>query len=165
MEKKCAEQIKFSADNTLVYTGKVEPILKEDRANYACYFLNATTTDTFYKYYPKYKITSKKICILNFASYKNPGGGYLNGSMAQEESLCYASTLYNVLERQKDYYAYNNKHLNYALYTNRALYGPQIYFPAFDFYCDVITCAVPNLTACKKFNPEVAKKKFTFTRG
>lgn len=159
VEKKCTEQIKFSADNTLVYTGKVEPILKKDRTSHVCYLLNATTQDALCKYYPKYKKASKKICILNFASYKVPGGGFLNGSMAQEESLCHISTLYNVLKHQEDYYAYNNKHLNYALYTNRALYSPQIYFPTSGFYCDVITCAAPNLTACKRFNPEVAKKE------
>lgn len=159
MEEVCSEQIKFSANNTLVYTGKVDPIFKEDSDIRVCYIDNATTTDAIYKYCPRNKTGGKKICILNFASYKVPGGGFLKGSMAQEESICHDSTLYNVLVRQKDYYAYNNKHLNYALYTNRALYSPQIYFPAFDIYCDVITCAAPNLTACKRFNPDIAKKE------
>ena len=39
-----------------------------------------------------------KTAVLNFASYNNPGGRFLDGSMAQEESLCHSSFLYNVLK-------------------------------------------------------------------
>ena len=45
----------------------------------------------------------EKIAVLNFASYQNPGGKFLEGSSAQEESLCHASTLYECLSVQKDY--------------------------------------------------------------
>ena len=40
-----------------------------------------------------------KIAVLNFASFKNPGGMFYNGSSAQEESLCHESFLYNVLKK------------------------------------------------------------------
>ena len=70
-----------------------------------------------------------KVAILNFASYKNPGGGYLKGSFAQEEALCSESTLYPVLAKfEQTYYDWNREHLNHALYTNRALYSPSIVF-------------------------------------
>ena len=45
----------------------------------------------------RYKRKEKRTAILNFASYKNAGGMFLQGSSAQEESLCHASFLYNVL--------------------------------------------------------------------
>ena len=69
-----------------------------------------------------------KVAVLNFASYKNPGGKFLDGSRAQEECLCHESNLYNVLATQADYYAWNNAHKNRALYLNRALYSPDIIF-------------------------------------
>lgn len=40
---------------------------------------------------------NEKIAVLNFSSYKNPGGGFLLGSRAQEECLCHESNLYNIL--------------------------------------------------------------------
>jgi uncharacterized protein (TIGR02452 family) len=42
-----------------------------------------------------------KITVLNFASAKKAGGGFLNGAMAQEESLCYSSNLYTSLAKNK----------------------------------------------------------------
>ena len=90
--------------------------------------------------------------ILNFASCKNPGGGYLKGSYAQEEALCHVSTLYSVLCSQSRFYNVNIHRLNNSLYTNRALYSPDIvFFPEdYDKYADVITCAAPNRKAALK---------------
>ena len=49
-----------------------------------------------------YAYEGKKVCILNFASATNPGGGVTKGSSAQEEAICRCSTLYANL---KDQYA------------------------------------------------------------
>lgn len=88
-----------------------------------------------------------KVAILNFASYKNPGGGYLNGMTTQEEDLCHKSTLYPVLLSFVDsYYNWNRKNLNRGLYRNRAIYSPNIIFEYKNQKkeAEVITCAAPN---------------------
>lgn len=64
-----------------------------------------------------------RTAILNYASYKSPGGFFLEGSPAQEEALCHESNLYPILLAfDRTYYAWLNK----ALYLNRALYSSGI---------------------------------------
>lgn len=50
-----------------------------------------------------------KVCALNFASSCHPGGGFLNFSTAQEESLCRSSALYYSLIQKDDLYEYNRQ--------------------------------------------------------
>ena len=97
---------------------------------------------------------NNKSMVLNFASYKNPGGMFLKGSSAQEESLCHESYLYNVLkEFDKGFYEHNRQNKNKALYTNRAIYSEYIRFmrDSEDVFCDVLTCAAPNKAAAQKY--------------
>jgi uncharacterized protein (TIGR02452 family) len=117
-----------------------------------------------------------KTCILNFASYKEPGGMFLAGSRAQEECLCHESFLYNVLSKFGRYYEWNSRNLNRALYRNRALYTPGIVFEHPDSegsVCrrriDVLTCAAPNFSAARKYqnvsreeNREVLRSRIEF---
>lgn len=98
--------------------------------------------------------SSDKIAALNFASFKNPGGMFLKGSKAQEECLCMYSTLYPVLDSFRDtYYEPNKKLLNRALYTDRALYTPDVIFENEErmVKADIITCAAPNKYAAQKY--------------
>lgn len=67
------------------------------------------------------------IGVLNFASAKNPGGGFLNGAMAQEESLAASSTLYRTLIAHEEYYRANRAQ-NSMMYTDYGIYSPQVTF-------------------------------------
>lgn len=94
-----------------------------------------------------------RLAVLNFSSYRNPGGMFLKGSKAQEECLCHESFLYNVLRDKPEFYLWNNEHKNRALYRDRALYTPNVIFGGIEYGvpCDVITCAAPNKSAAKKY--------------
>lgn len=91
----------------------------------------------------------QKVAALNFASYVNPGGGFLNGAMAQEEAICTQSDLYPVIASQRDFYAWNKQHRNRGLYMNRGLYSLDIIWDG-DVQSGVLTCAAPNKTAGRR---------------
>jgi uncharacterized protein (TIGR02452 family) len=61
---------------------------------------------------------------LNFASAKNPGGGFLSGARAQEESLARASGLYACLNGH-EMYAFHRARKD-AMYTDYAIYSPDV---------------------------------------
>lgn len=105
---------------------------------------------------------SARTAVLNFASYKEPGGRFLDGCMAQEEALCHASGLYNVLRQFGSYYEWNREHLNRALYWNRGIYSPDVPFVFEDkfFFCDVITVAAPNRRAAQTYCRVTAEENY-----
>lgn len=67
------------------------------------------------------------IGVLNFASAKNPGGGFLNGAIAQEESLAVSGTLYPTLTAHEEYYTENRKHKS-MMYLDYGIYSPEVLF-------------------------------------
>lgn len=60
---------------------------------------------------------------LNFASAKNPGGGFLSGSQAQEESLARSSALYGSLMREWSYYEHHRT-TSSPVYTDALILSP-----------------------------------------
>ncbi len=72
-------------------------------------------------------VKKEKIGVLNFASAKNPGGGFLNGAMAQEESLAASSGLYDTLTAHWEYYE-KNRNTRSMMYTDGAIYSPDVVF-------------------------------------
>lgn len=68
---------------------------------------------------------TRKVLCLNFASAKNPGGGFLNGSQAQEESLARSSGIYPCLLQKPEMYEANKRYKS-ALYLDYMIYSPQV---------------------------------------
>ena len=102
-----------------------------------------------------------EIGCLNFASAKNPGGGFLNGAEAQEESLARSSGLYPCLLRQPDYYERNRANSS-TLYLDLAIFSPRVPFIRNDsgdlietpILASVITCPAPNAGAIRQNEPQ-----------
>ena len=87
------------------------------------------------------------MAVLAFASFTNPGGGYIQGYLGQEATLCADSYLYNVIDKQRKWYGENRRrNINCELYRNRALVVPAVRFDRnhVHAYADVIVAAAPN---------------------
>ncbi|EKQ57300.1 MULTISPECIES: TIGR02452 family protein [unclassified Clostridium] len=69
----------------------------------------------------------KDIGVLNFASAKNPGGGFLNGALAQEESIAVGSGLYDTQLKNEKYYLENRAYKS-MMYTDYMIYSPEVVF-------------------------------------
>jgi uncharacterized protein (TIGR02452 family) len=93
----------------------------------------------------------ERVVLLNFASARNPGGGFINGAKAQEEDLARCSGLYPCLITQPVYYEENRAEPS-VLYTDHIIYSPDVPFFRTDsrelldrfFLASVITAPAPN---------------------
>ncbi len=104
------------------------------------------------------------VILLNFASGRNPGGGFLNGARAQEEDLCRCSGLYPCLVSETSYYTANRQESS-TEYTDHAIYSPMVPFfrlkgtaPLLEphFCASVVTMPAPNVVSRK--NPRLPQK-------
>lgn len=101
-----------------------------------------------------------RIAVLNFASARHPGGGYLTGATAQEEDICRSSALYSTLLEAPDFYSSHAR--SDGLYSHRLVYSPNVpmyrastgsLLPA-PYPVDFITAAAPNVGALERNHPQ-----------
>ncbi len=123
--------------------------------------------------------TGQKICVLNFASATNPGGGVQKGANAQEESICRCSTLYPCISDDKIKEKFHNKHRELlragkmdSLYNCDCIYTPDVVVFKTDtdhpgqmeqrdwYQIDMLSCAAPNLrkNPSNAMNPDSGDK-------
>jgi uncharacterized protein (TIGR02452 family) len=89
---------------------------------------------------------------LVFASAKRPGGGFLGGAKAQEESIARSSALYRCQLAVPEFYAYHRK-IGDPYYSDRVIYSPGV--PVFrddngallakPYRTSFLSAAAPNL--------------------
>lgn len=72
----------------------------------------------------------EKCAVLNFASAKHPGGGFITGANAQEESLCRSSSLYLSVGSKdaEEMYHYNTSVNKSRFYSDYMLFSPSVAF-------------------------------------
>lgn len=97
---------------------------------------------------------------LNFASARNPGGGFQGGAQAQEESLARSSALYASQLRVFDFYERHRRESS-LLYSDAMIFSPRC--PVFrddagelleaPHAASFITCAAPNAGAVRANQP------------
>lgn len=152
-ESKAAQQLILEGDDI--------PMLPEepaDREDVLCVVSKKRTLEAAQSY------AGQRVCVLNFASATNPGGGVTKGSSAQEECLCRCSTLYPCISAENVKQGFHYRHRSMlrngemdALYNSDCIYTPGVIvlksdtilpqiLPEEQWYgVDVITCAAPNL--------------------
>ena len=99
-----------------------------------------------------------KTAVHNFASARNPGGGFLTGAKAQEEDLSRASGLYPCLKDRAQVFYNANRKSGTSFYTDHMVFSPQV--PVFrnlegellekPFLVDFLTAPAVNAGAIHK---------------
>jgi uncharacterized protein (TIGR02452 family) len=94
------------------------------------------------------------VACLVFASAKSPGGGFLNGAQAQEESIARSSALYPCQKSAGEFYDFHRRQGDLR-YSDRIIYSPGV--PVFrdddgtlleePYHVSFLTAAAPNLGA------------------
>lgn len=101
-------------------------------------------------------------CLV-FASAKNPGGGFLSGAQAQEESIARSSALYHCQTAVREFYDFHRDQRDLR-YSDRVIYSPGVpVFRADDgalldepYAVSFLTAAAPNLGAIMAAQPSAA---------
>lgn len=146
--------LKNAVDNTRLYTPDQLTLLVRSssrRAKLCIKFEVSPETTQAAAYRLVAKEGVKDLVLLNFASARKVGGGFLHGAKAQEEDLARCSGLYPCLLTQPEYYKANHRQ-NSLLYTDHIIYSPQVPWfriksdeaPDRIFLASVISAPAPN---------------------
>jgi len=164
---RCTEQTQLFTPKQLADLKPVPPTHQNTQIE----VINETTLAGAKRLYDQQ--TFQRIGVLNFASAKNAGGGFLGGSQAQEESLARSSALYASLQRCPEYYDYHRRQNKSLLYSDHMIYTPGC--PVFKqdsgellaspYQVDFITSPAPNYGATARNQPDaLAQLKTVFIK-
>jgi uncharacterized protein (TIGR02452 family) len=117
---------KFSTQNTQLFSGEELNELLEVLNNEKPFdTVFEVTEETTLAAILRLQTEDNDLLTLNFASAKNPGGGFLNGSQAQEESLARSTGLYPCQLKAEKYYIQHRKNKT-PFYSDNMIYSPMV---------------------------------------
>jgi uncharacterized protein (TIGR02452 family) len=109
-----------------------------------------------------------KVGVLNFASATKPGGGFLNGASAQEESIARSSTLHLSLQSPQAtrFYESHVRNKRGGYYSHAMIYSPSVAIFRDDdgeslcpYHVDVVTSPAVNAGQVRKLRyPDTERK-------
>ena len=106
------------------------------------------------------------IGVLNFASPLKPGGGFLDGSDGQEQSIARTSTLHSTLgtSEARQFYKQHGSQKQGGYYSHGMIYSPKVTvfrdedgYWARRFEMDVLSCAAVNVNMVFNNNADASK--------
>ena len=141
--------------NSTLYTPENLAKMRQDSSGTSCVSLISHRTESTLVA-ASYDSKIARTLVLNFASGTRPGGGFLRGTQAQEESIARSSALYNSLLEQPAYYIENQK-AGAPLYTDHMIlsrdvsvfrddYGNWLLDP---YKISILTVPAPNCSVFK----------------
>lgn len=136
------------------YINQVSPVIK---------VTNETTAQASFRLLNEGK---NRVVALNFASARNPGGGFLSGAIAQEEDLCRDSALYPCVKSKPLFYN-SNIMCEDTFYTDDIIYSPQVPFfrnkdrTFFDtpYNVSIISSPAPNVRSMENVDETILASK------
>jgi uncharacterized protein (TIGR02452 family) len=122
-----AEKQAMAVDNTIVYSPVSGDLLLENRvvAQSGTLSIEVTRESTLEATKRLINEGFEDVVCLNFASAKNPGGGFLGGAQAQEESIARSTGLYPCQLKAVEYYTVN-RNTKSCFYTDYMIYSPNV---------------------------------------
>jgi len=132
------DDLDYSISNSILYKPDlsenieitVKDLLNQNKDRKCCIEVTGETTIAASLRLVNQEGIEDTVC-LNFASAKNPGGGFLTGSQAQEESLARSSGLYPCISQMSEMYEYNRSNRT-CLYSDYMIYSPKVPFIRYD---------------------------------
>ncbi len=117
---------KFSTQNTLFLKGEeLDTLIEELNDEKPFKTTYEITGESTLAAILRLQAEHENLLTLNFASAKNPGGGFQNGSQAQEESLARSSGLYPCQLNAEKYYMLHRK-IKSPFYSDNMIYSPMV---------------------------------------
>lgn len=154
-----SESLDFAVKNTKLYSEDIAYQVSTPNVSCTLEITNETTAQAASRLL---KAGKEDLVALNFASARNPGGGWLHGAKAQEEDLARCSGLYSCL-RSKPMFYNTNILCDDTYYTDEIIYSPQVPFFRNEhlllleepFNLSIISAPAPNVSAMKEPDEEL----------